>query len=102
MNKTGQDILKTLAYFDYFKYPLTCEDIRTFLPQQCNQSVIDEMLSVLLNENIIFKTDNFYSLQNEPLLAKKRQEGNQTGCETISHCKKSGPAAQPFSLCTKQ
>jgi hypothetical protein len=80
--------LKTLAYFDYFSYPLTCEDIQSFLPQQYNKPLIDEMLALLLNENIIFKTDNFYSLQNEPLLAKKRREGNQRALKQLAIAKK--------------
>lgn len=88
MNNIRQDILKTLAYFDYFKYPLTCEDICGFLPQRCNQPVINEMLDVLLHENIIFKTDNFYSLQNEPGLAKKRREGNLRAVKQLDIAKK--------------
>ena len=96
LNKIRQDILKTLAYFDYFKYPLTCEDIRSFLPQRCNQPIIDEMLSVLLNENMIFKTDNFYSLQNEPLLAKKRKEGNQRAVKQLAIARKVGRLLSHF------
>jgi hypothetical protein len=88
LNNIRQHILKTLAYFDYFNYPLTNEDIRSFLPQRCNQTVIDEMLSLLLNENIIFKTDHFYSLQNEPLLAKKRRDGNQRAVKQLAIAKK--------------
>ena len=80
--------MKTLAYFDYFNYPLTREDIRSFLPQRCNQAVIDESLSALAYENIIFKTDSFYSLQNNPLLAKTRHEGNQRAVKQLAIAKK--------------
>jgi hypothetical protein len=88
LNNTRQNILKILAYFDYFKYPLTFDDICNFLPQQCNQSLISEMLSELLNENIIFKLEDFYSLQNEPLLAQKRREGNQRAVKQLAIAKK--------------
>jgi hypothetical protein len=88
LNNIGQDILKTLAYFDYFRYPLTCEDIRSFLAQQCSQPVVDETLAELLNENIIYKTGAFYSLQNDPLLAKRRQEGNQMAVKQLAIAKK--------------
>ncbi|MEP6950900.1 MAG: hypothetical protein ABI863_16560 [Ginsengibacter sp.] len=88
MNNTRQNILKTLAYFDYFKYPLTYEDICTFLPQLCNQPAIKEMLAVLVNENIIFKIDDFYSLQNDPGRAKKRREGNQRAVKQLTIAKK--------------
>ena len=96
MNKIQYDILKTLAYFDFFNYPLTPGDIQSFLPQRCHQSIIDEMLAVLLNEKIIFKIEDFYSLQNNPLLAQIRREGNQRAeknlviarkvARLLSHC----------------
>jgi len=88
LNNIRQNILKTLAYFDYFKYPLTSEDILSFLQQRCSQSVIDEMLAVLVSENIIFKLDNFYSLQNEPLLAQQRRDGNQRAVKQLAIAKK--------------
>ena len=88
MNTIKQNILKTLTYFDYFKYPLTREDIRSFLPQQSNQSVIDEMLLLLVNEKIIFKTGDFYSLRNEMFLAKKRREGNERAIKQLVIAKK--------------
>ena len=46
------------------------------------------MLAVLLNENIIFKIEEFYSLQNDPLLAKKRREGNQRAIKQLAIAKK--------------
>jgi hypothetical protein len=88
LNNIRQDILKTLAYFDYFKYPLSREDICTFLPQLCSQPVVDEMLTILVNENIIFKIDNFYSLQNDPGRVKKRREGNQRAIKKLAIAKK--------------
>jgi hypothetical protein len=96
LNKIRYDTLKTLAYFDFFNYPLTRDDIQSFLPQRCNQPVIDEMLAVLVSENIIFKLEDFYSLQNDPSLAKIRREGNQRAekklaiarkvAKVLSHC----------------
>jgi len=80
--------LKILAYFDYFKYPLTFDDICNFLPQRCNQPVISGILAELLNENIIYKLEDFYSLQNEPLLAQKRREGNQRAVKQLAIAKK--------------
>jgi hypothetical protein len=88
LDNIRHDILKTLAYFDYFKYPLTFDDICTFLPQKCNRAVVDQMLTGLLNENIIFRLDDFYSLQNEPHLAKKRREGNQRAVKQLAIARK--------------
>ena len=46
------------------------------------------MLTKLLNEKIIFRIDNFYSLQNEPIRAKKRREGNQRAIKQLAIAKK--------------
>ena len=46
------------------------------------------MLATLLNESVIFKTDNFYSLQDDPLRAKKRREGNQRAVRQLAIAKK--------------
>lgn len=88
MNNISQDILKTLAYFDFFNYPLTSEDICSFLPQLYNQSVIDEMLMILLRDKIIFKTEEFYSLQDRPSLAEKRRRGNLRALKQLAIAEK--------------
>ena len=76
MKKIRQDIVRTLAYFDIFNYPLTNEEVRRFLHQSHNQLVVDEVLCELLKDNLIFKLNNFYSLQNRPELAEIRIAGN--------------------------
>ena len=77
MNTIRQDILKTLAYFDIFNYPLTKEDIRSFMLHPGNPSSFNETLSSLLFDSIIFKTNEFYSLQNKPSLSEIRKQGNR-------------------------
>ena len=77
MKKIKQNILKTLSYFDIFNYPLTNEEVRRFLPHKCNQLVVNEILYQLIRENIVYKLDNFYSLQNQPKLAEIRNAGNK-------------------------
>ena len=61
MKNIQQDILNTFAYFDIFNYPLTKDDILSFLPQKCTQLVIDEMLAHLLQDEFIFKLDEFFT-----------------------------------------
>lgn len=77
MKKIKQNILKTLTYFDIFNYPLTNEEVRQFLPHKCNQLVVNETLYQLIRENLVYKLDNFYSLQNRPKLAEIRKAGNK-------------------------
>jgi hypothetical protein len=88
LSNLRHDILKTLAYFDFFSYPLTPGDIQAFLPQQCDQPVVDEMLGVLVDESLIFKLDDFYSLRKEPLLAKQRRAGNERAEKQLDIAKK--------------
>ena len=88
MNKIRQDILNTLAYFDIFNYPLTNDDILSFLPQKYPQLVFDEMLASLLQDEFIFKLDEFYSLQNKPALAERRRGGNQRAIKQMVIAKK--------------
>jgi len=83
LKKIRQNILKTLAYFDIFNYPLTNEEVRRFLPQKCNQLVVNEILYQLIRENEIYKLRSFYSLQNQPELAEIRIAGNQRAIKLL-------------------
>lgn len=69
-------ILKTLAYFDMFLYPLTKEEIGLFLEQKTDQSALSIALDQLQQSSRIFCFDQFYSLQNDESLVKRRIEGN--------------------------
>jgi hypothetical protein len=78
-----QNILKTLAYFDVFNYPLTNEEVRRFLPQRCNQFVVDGILYQLQTENRIYNLNDFYSLQNKPELSEIRIAGNKRATKLL-------------------
>jgi predicted nucleotidyltransferase len=83
LKKIRQNILQTLAYFDVFNYPLTNEEVRRFLPEKCNQLVVNEILYQLIKEDIIYKLNNFYSLQNQPQLAEIRLAGNKRAIKLL-------------------
>lgn len=76
MTATAQNILKTLGYFDLFQYPLTRAEIRLFHREDIPHSEIDAALDVLLEEKTVFRLDEFYSLQTDPVLAERRRNGN--------------------------
>jgi hypothetical protein len=96
LNNIRQDILKTLAYFDYFNYPLTNEDIRSFLCRRYNQSYIDETLIQLAEDKVIFKIDIFYSLQNKPSLADNRRKGNLMAVKQLAIARKAAKFISRF------
>jgi hypothetical protein len=71
------NILKALVYFDIFHYPITADEIRSFLPVLIDNASLDNALELLVSENVIFKVDNFYSLQNDKSLIERRCNGNR-------------------------
>ena len=83
MTKTAQNILKTLGYFDLFQYPLTRDEIYLFHPEQVSSAIVFNELEVLVNDKIIFRPDEFYSLQNDPALSQRRRTGNLLAVEQM-------------------
>ncbi|HMK25323.1 MAG TPA: hypothetical protein VK483_04770 [Chitinophagaceae bacterium] len=70
-------VVEALAYFDIFQYPLTSEEIRQFLSAKVDENFLQDCLCELQEEKIIFLAHGFYSIQNNPLLAHRRRQGNQ-------------------------
>ena len=83
-------ILKTLAYFDIFHYPLLSDEIKQFSGQSLSESLLEKALQQLLNDRKIFRLNNFYSLQNNLLLAEKRIHGNRRAEELLPKAIKIG------------
>ena len=69
-------ILKTLVYFDIFDYPLSEKDIKNFLGCYISDEIFASALLQLLLDKIIFRVDQFYSLQNNRQRAEERIQGN--------------------------
>lgn len=76
MSSTEQNILKTLAYFNIFQYPLSKEELLLFHAQRSTQAVIDAALNILCNKGLVFRLDEFYSMQSNNTLAERRRNGN--------------------------
>ena len=68
-------LLKTIAYFDLFNYPLTLEDIHRFLDVETDQASIERAVRALVREGCLYRIGSYYSLQNNPALAQRRQQG---------------------------
>ncbi|HWB90644.1 MAG TPA: hypothetical protein VG605_02285 [Puia sp.] len=68
-------ILRTIAYFDLFNYPLTIEDIHRFLDTETDTSTLEKELGSMIHQGFIYRTDVYYSVKNDPALARKRQRG---------------------------
>src|ERR1700722_6664234 len=70
-------ILKVIAYFDIFNYPLSLEDILYFLDTEAEEHPVRKELDTLIKEGCLFRTGPFYSLQNDPTLADKRHNSRR-------------------------
>ncbi len=70
------NILKVLAYFDIFQYPLTIAEIRQFLGSRADENDVEHGLQKLVSDQVIFYHQGFYSLQDNTLLTYRRREGN--------------------------
>jgi predicted nucleotidyltransferase len=71
-----QSIIKALAYFDIFNYPLTQEEITSFLDQPVAMQDVSEALQQLVAGKRVFRLGNFYSLQYDHTLLSRRTAGN--------------------------
>jgi hypothetical protein len=75
-NTAKNSVLKVLAYFDVFHYPLTKNEIVLFSEDELIEVKLDGILNELQQQKIIFCYEGFYSLHNNPLLIHRRRQGN--------------------------
>jgi hypothetical protein len=68
-------ILKTIAYFDLFNYPLTLEDIHRFLDVEAEEAEISAGTEMLVREGRLYQLGAYYSLQDNSALALRRLRG---------------------------
>ena len=71
-----QSIIKALAYFDIFNYPLTLDEIHHFLDQPVLKDDVLLTLQQLVDDNRVFRMGGFYSLQQDASLRARRTNGN--------------------------
>jgi hypothetical protein len=76
-------ILKVVAYFDLFSYPVSMEEIRFFLDRETPESILAPELEALVAKKCLFRLGTFYSLQNNPSLAERRIKGNRRADELL-------------------
>ncbi len=73
---TEVSILKALAYFDIFQYPLTNKEIKQYLDKPVTDNELERAIHRLVEDATIFRIADFYSLQDNLFLAEKRAAGN--------------------------
>jgi hypothetical protein len=78
-----KDILATLSYFNLFEYPLRRNEIFRFLGHCDDYREFEAGLLELLEDSMVFKIGDFYSLNNNYKLATRRYKGNEAARITI-------------------
>lgn len=74
----GKSIIKTLAYYDIFDYPLTLPEIYQNLgTNSVSLSDIQNEIEYLCDAGLTFEKNNFYLLRNNPNFISRRLEGNR-------------------------
>jgi hypothetical protein len=69
-------ILKVLAYFDLFNYPISREEVVFFLDSAADEAGLSAALEKLLEERRIFWHQGFFSLRDDRSLVARRLKGN--------------------------
>lgn len=91
-----QSVIKVLAYFDIFNYPLTKEEIFSFLGEKTHADELARALEQLAAAQRIFKLGSFYSLQNDPSLRDRRMAGNHKAAALLHTAYKIGSFLYQF------
>ncbi len=72
----GLSILKVLAYFDLFDYPVSKEELYSFLERPVDMEAFSEALTALQESKHLFLMRGFYTLHNNESLIDRRIKGN--------------------------
>lgn len=70
-------ILKVLAWFDLFHYPLPAGEVTFFLDRVASPEDLRQALQQLVNNQLIFLHEGYYSLENKTELVNRRLKGNE-------------------------
>ena len=91
-----KDISATLAYFDLFNYPLKKREIFIFLQRRAEVQNFDDALNDLVEERIVFRLAEFYSLQDNYALAERRRWGNERAAGMLVRARKAASVIARF------
>jgi len=62
-----QDVVRTLAYFDVFSYPLSSEQVKAFLPRNSvTLAQLEESLSYLGESGVVHREGGYYFFSDRP------------------------------------
>ncbi len=77
MQQAVSSILKVLAYFDLFNYPVSSAEIGWFADIETDENTLRGALNRLTAEGRVFRFKELYSLRDDQELAERRIRGNE-------------------------
>jgi hypothetical protein len=69
------EVLRTLSYFDYFRFPLSLQQIRFYLRMKADEAMLDTVLQDLVATGKVQQLEELYSLSSIDTYVKNRKEG---------------------------
>lgn len=88
MQPVKKSILKVLAYFNVFNYPVTYEEIKFFLDQPFKEPVLQNELQSLAAAGAVFRMNGFYALTPDYTAVERRLEGNRNAVKKLKFATK--------------
>jgi len=79
-----RSVLKVLAYFDMFHYPLLKEEVHFFLDHATGLRDVESALEQLVRAHCVYRHDEFFSLSPDRSLVNRRRKGNQHAGHLLS------------------
>ncbi|HWB24272.1 MAG TPA: nucleotidyltransferase domain-containing protein [Chitinophagaceae bacterium] len=77
MHPAAKSILKVIAYFDLFNYPVTFDEIIFFLDHAYTEAEVSEEIQLLVSTGIIYRMNNLYAANPDYAFVERRLAGNR-------------------------
>jgi hypothetical protein len=94
LNHSHQHIIRPLAYFDIFHYPLTKEELQSYAG--LDAAAMDMALEALVSQQCIYPVAGFYALQNNEQLAHARRKANVLAAQRMKRAAKAAAIIARF------
>ncbi|MBT8379534.1 MAG: nucleotidyltransferase domain-containing protein [Ignavibacteria bacterium] len=84
-----KNIIKTLAYYDIFLYPLTAKEIFHNLKINHTSEVeVEKLLSNLVEKKLLYSKGKYYLLKDDNSYINRREKGNKIASKRIKTAKR--------------
>ena len=85
----GRSIIRTMAYYDIFTYPLTAEEVyHNLITNHTNLDEVTKELYKLSDQKIVYKKENFFLLKDNDSYITRRLNGNKLAGKRLNTAKR--------------